>query len=105
MMKNVQEITLCSPKRRAEAVRAQLLARGIEAERLIATGMGHTDPIADNISKSGKAANRRIEFLLITKDQQGIPAPAKVKHKAVANRIFPRTNCFLTIPTTVRNVL
>ena len=64
-------------QRRAEAVRAQLLARGIEAERLIATGMGHTDPIADNISKSGKAANRRIEFLLITKDQQGIPAPAK----------------------------
>ena len=64
-------------QRRAEAVRAQLLARGIEAERLIATGMGHTDPIADNISKSGKAANRRIEFLLITEDQQGIPAPAK----------------------------
>ncbi len=37
--------------------------------------MGHTDPIADNLTKSGKAANRRIEFLLVTEDQAGIPAP------------------------------
>ena len=64
-------------QRRAEAVRAQLLARGIEAERLISTGMGHTDPIADNLSKAGKAANRRIEFLLITEDQNESPPPAQ----------------------------
>ena len=64
-------------QRRAEAVRAQLLARGIEAERLISTGMGHTDPIADNLSKAGKAANRRIEFLLITEEQNEIPPPAQ----------------------------
>ena len=62
-------------QRRAEEVRTQLLARGAEAERLTATGMGHTDPIADNLTKSGKAANRRIEFLLVTADQEGIPAP------------------------------
>jgi len=62
-------------QRRAEAVRAQLLARGVEAERLTSTGMGHTDPIADNLSKSGKAANRRIEFLLITEGQEGVPSP------------------------------
>ena len=64
-------------QRRAEAVRAQLLARGIEAERLISTGMGHTDPIADNLSKAGKAANRRIDFLLITEEQNEIPPPAQ----------------------------
>ena len=64
-------------QRRAEAVRAQLLARGIEAERLISTGMGHTDPIADNLSKAGKAANRRIEFMLITEEQNEIPPPAQ----------------------------
>ena len=64
-------------QRRAEAVRAQLLARGIEAERLISTGMGHTDPIADNLSKAGKAANRRIEFLRITEEQNEIPPPAQ----------------------------
>jgi len=62
-------------QRRAEEVRTQLLARGAEAKRLTATGMGHTDPIADNLTKSGKAANRRIEFLLVTADQEGIPAP------------------------------
>ena len=62
-------------QRRAEAVSAQLLARGVEAERLISTGMGHTDPIADNLSKAGKAANRRIEFLLITEGQEGITPP------------------------------
>jgi len=66
-------------QRRAEAVRAQLLARGVEAKRLIPTGMGHTDPIADNLSKSGKAANRRIEFLLITEGQEGIPSPPQAE--------------------------
>ena len=66
-------------QRRAEAVRAQLLARGVEAERLISTGMGHTDPIADNLSKSGKAANRRIEFLLITEGQEGISSPPQLE--------------------------
>ena len=63
-------------QKRAEAVRTQLLAREVQAERLIATGMGHSDPIADNISKSGKAANRRIEFLLITDGQEGITPPS-----------------------------
>ena len=64
-------------QRRAEEVRTQLLARGVEGERLTATGMGHTDPIADNLTKSGKAANRRIEFQLVTGDQDGIPSPSR----------------------------
>ena len=60
---------------RAEAVRTQLLARGVEPERLVTLGMGHTDPIADNITKTGKAANRRIEFLLLREGEVGLPAP------------------------------
>jgi outer membrane protein OmpA-like peptidoglycan-associated protein len=64
-------------QRRAEEVRTQLLARGTEAERLIATGMGHTDPIADNLTKSGKAANRRIEFLLLTVEHDGLLSPTQ----------------------------
>ena len=64
-------------QRRAEAVRAQLLARGIEAERLISTGMGNTVPIDYNLCKAGKAANRIIEFLLITEEQNEIPPPAQ----------------------------
>ena len=62
---------------RAEAVRTQLLARGVEPERLVTLGMGHTDPIADNITKTGKATNRRIEFLLLREGEVGLPAPAE----------------------------
>ena len=62
---------------RAEAVRTQLLARGVEPDRLVTLGLGHTDPIADNITKAGKAANRRIEFLLLREGEVGLPAPAE----------------------------
>ncbi|MBJ29967.1 MAG: hypothetical protein CL466_00910 [Acidimicrobiaceae bacterium] len=60
---------------RAEAVRTQLLARGVEPERLVTLGMGHADPIADNLTKSGKAANRRIEFLMLRPGETGLSAP------------------------------
>ena len=60
---------------RAEAVRTQLLARGVEPDRLITLGLGHTDPIADNLTKTGKAANRRIEFLLLREGETGLPPP------------------------------
>ncbi len=60
---------------RAEAVRTQLLARGVEPDRLVTLGMGHADPIADNLTKSGKAANRRIEFLLLRPGEEGLPPP------------------------------
>lgn len=48
--------------RRAEAVRAELIARGVAAERLVAQGMGAADPIATNGSEQGRARNRRIEI-------------------------------------------
>ena len=60
---------------RSEAVRTQLLARGVEPDRLITLGLGHTDPIADNLTKTGKAANRRIEFLLLREGETGLPPP------------------------------
>jgi len=63
---------------RAEAVRTQLLARGVEPDRLITLGLGHTDPIADNLTKTGKAANRRIEFLLLREGETGLPPPLEV---------------------------
>ena len=73
--KERDDALLLKVQKRAEEVRTQLLARGADAERLTATGMGHTDPIADNLTQSGKAANRRIEFLLATEGQTGILAP------------------------------
>lgn len=47
---------------RADAVRDALLARGIGQAVITATGFGITEPIADNTTEEGRAANRRTEF-------------------------------------------
>jgi outer membrane protein OmpA-like peptidoglycan-associated protein len=47
---------------RAAAVRDALIARGVPAERLRAQGFAARRPIADNLTESGRARNRRIEF-------------------------------------------
>ncbi len=49
-------------KRRAEAVVKYLVLKGFDAERLSSAGLGFSQPIADNSSNEGRAANRRIEF-------------------------------------------
>ncbi len=47
--------------RRAQAVVAELVRRGIAADRLRATGVGSARPIAANDDEYGRALNRRIE--------------------------------------------
>jgi outer membrane protein OmpA-like peptidoglycan-associated protein len=49
-------------RRRAEAVRAYLVRRGVAAERLAARGYGETQPVADNDTRDGRAQNRRVEL-------------------------------------------
>lgn len=49
-------------RRRAEAVRAALIARGISADRLVAQGFGAASPVASNATEQGRARNRRIEI-------------------------------------------
>jgi len=60
---------------RAEAVRSQLVARGIDPERLLTLGYGEYDPVADNITQEGKKRNRRIEFLVLPEGNEGIDPP------------------------------
>ncbi len=51
-------------QRRANAVRAYLINKGVSAARLTAMGYGDTQPIADNKTAAGKAKNRRVDFKL-----------------------------------------
>lgn len=49
-------------QRRAEAVRAALIQRGVSPSRLTAVGFGSTRPVGDNDTDEGRALNRRIEI-------------------------------------------
>jgi outer membrane protein OmpA-like peptidoglycan-associated protein/Mg-chelatase subunit ChlD len=53
--------------RRAEAVRKNLIARGIEPSRLTSVGFGEDFPIAPNSSPQGRATNRRTEIRITGK--------------------------------------
>lgn len=50
---------------RADAVRSDLIQRGVDAARLHAVGYGLTRPIADNNTLAGRAQNRRVELLIV----------------------------------------
>lgn len=51
-------------ERRAESVKAYLAEQGIDAKKITATGKGLSDPIADNNTAEGRAANRRVEITI-----------------------------------------
>jgi len=52
-------------QRRAAAVKAYFVSRGLSASRLEAKGYGETRPIADNSTKAGRQRNRRVELHVI----------------------------------------
>ncbi len=49
-------------QRRAQSVVDYLVQRGVDSSKLIAVGYGESRPIASNMTKAGRAQNRRIEF-------------------------------------------
>ena len=49
---------------RAEAIKAYLVKRGINAERIVTTAFGSTIPIANNDTSKGRRKNRRVEMRL-----------------------------------------
>lgn len=53
---------------RANSVRAALIERGVPAEAMTAFGYGQTQPIADNETAEGRAANRRTDITWFAAD-------------------------------------
>ena len=51
--------------RRAESVKAYLVSKGIEPNRIYTEGKGEKQPVASNKSKDGRSKNRRVEIEVI----------------------------------------
>ena len=51
--------------RRSEAVKAYLVSKGIEKNRVYTEGKGEMQPVADNKTAEGRAKNRRVEIEVV----------------------------------------
>jgi OmpA-OmpF porin, OOP family len=51
--------------RRSEAVKAYLVSKGIEKNRVYTEGKGEKQPVADNKTKEGMSKNRRVEIEVV----------------------------------------
>ncbi len=52
-------------EKRAQAIMASIISKGIDKSRLMAKGWGQDKPVGDNRNEEGKAKNRRVEIVKI----------------------------------------
>ena len=55
---------------RAESVRNFLIKKGVDPAHMVSGGYGPTVPIADNKTKAGREANRRVEFHIVEEEKK-----------------------------------
>lgn len=67
--KGTEAYNISLSERRAAAVKAYAVAQGVPSARLITVGKGFSEPIADNSTDEGRAANRRVEIVIVANDQ------------------------------------
>ncbi|MBI1908787.1 MAG: OmpA family protein [Deltaproteobacteria bacterium] len=68
-------------QRRAKTVMGLLVGQGVDKKRLISKGLGATKPLGTNRNEEGRAKNRRVEFIILKRDEsqpvgESVPAPA-----------------------------
>ncbi|WP_284615309.1 OmpA family protein [Aquabacterium humicola] len=56
-------------RRRADAVNTMLGAMGVSGQRVTTVGYGEAYPVADNLTDSNRAMNRRVEIYIAENDQ------------------------------------
>jgi outer membrane protein OmpA-like peptidoglycan-associated protein len=66
-------------ERRANAVREQLIANGVPADRIITEGRGESQPMVPNTNEANRSKNRRVDtqFLKLDEEKQALPAMEK----------------------------
>lgn len=66
-------------QQRADAVQKYLASCGIAADRMVSQGLSYTMPVADNATKEGRAANRRVEIYISANEAMIKAAEAAAK--------------------------
>ena len=51
--------------KRSDAVKAYLVSKGIEKNRVYTEGKGEKQPVADNNTSAGRSKNRRVEIEVV----------------------------------------
>ena len=67
--KGTDEYNLSLSDRRAAAVKAYLVSKGIASSRIHTMGVGEKEPVASNDTDAGRAENRRVEFAITANEE------------------------------------
>ncbi len=89
-----EDQNLVLSKERAQTVRSQLIAGHIRSKRLTATGVGGTQPLADEGTAEGREKNRRIELIVRDGKTPKQPPPKDATQSAM----IPETDASVLNP-------